>query len=120
MATLIYSINQEIIANENSTDTLSISDLVSLSPSMILLRKSWPISDKEIKNTTVDDGVYSEAAEMAKRRLKEKDELEKSVPSLKLTSPSYRHQKVTATSEKGRNISRLGYLEEYAMRHIYR
>lgn len=120
IAILVYSIDQEITAGDNSTFTPLISDLVPLTPATVLLGSSWPIVDKPIKNITIDDGIYLEAAEYAVQDLKDKDEIEEKIPSLKVRSPSYRHQKVVATMERGRNLSRLGYLEEYAAKHIHR
>lgn len=120
VAILAYSIDQEVISDENTTDTSTINDLVSLSPSIILFSRQWPIPDKTVENKSIDDETFLEAAGQAENNLKEKDEIEKNVRSLNLRSPSYRHQKVVATSEMARNLSKLGYLEEYATRHIYR
>lgn len=117
IATLVYSIDQEIISNLNVTsNTINLT----LTPSLVLLTRSWPISDKVVKNKTINDSIYLEAVENALNDLKYKDEIEKKIPSLKLRTPSYRHQKVVSTTEKARNLSRIGYLEEYTTRHVKR
>lgn len=120
IASLVYSIGQAVITNENSTDTPNINDVTPITPSLILFTRTMPIPDKIVSNKTIDDELYSEAALRAEQDLKRKNDIEEQIPSLQLRSPSYRHQKVVYTMEKGRNLSRMGYLEEYATRHLSR
>lgn len=80
------------------------------------MSRTWPIPDVPNENKTVDDDTWAIAIEDGKQKLEEKDEIEKDIPSLKLQSPSYKHQKVVATTERGRNFSKAGFVEEYATR----
>lgn len=84
------------------------------------LNFSIPLNDFHYKNVTINNGnEWEDAINAGKLELNKRDLIESVQPSLLLRSPSYRHQKVTATSEKARNISRIGYIHEYATRYIH-
>nr|XP_023023971.1 chorion peroxidase [Leptinotarsa decemlineata] len=120
--TVVYSINEEESAGNSALPNDNpLNETEFVSPIFILLSNNLPIED--VRNTirsTNDTQLWEEAIEFGKKGLKEKDEIEKHVPSLQLRSPSYRHQRVVATSERGRNLSRIGFIEEYATKHIHR
>ncbi|CAH1153426.1 unnamed protein product [Phaedon cochleariae] len=126
--TVMYSITERDLPN-NATDSPTGSDSTTVNidaattpiPVFVLLSNIFPIGDVENKNETTNDALlWKEAIQAGQSGLEEKDKIETYVPSLQLRSPSYRHQRVVATSEKGRNLSRIGFVEEYATRHIHR
>ncbi|XP_050497298.1 chorion peroxidase [Diabrotica virgifera virgifera] len=120
--TVIYSINEQdrtnstSIENESNTSTETIE-----TPVISLFSATVPLEDvNEEKKTLGNVDLWNEAIEEGRKELEQKDEIEKEVPSLNMQSPSYRHQRVTATHEKGRRLSRIGFVEEYATRYIHR
>ncbi|KAG5866644.1 hypothetical protein JTB14_025149 [Gonioctena quinquepunctata] len=125
--TVMNSINKEEAANnatipiENGTVLPNQTEINSTSPVLVLLSYNLPLADVNNQNQTTDDVMLWEEAILAGRKgLEEKDEIEKRVPSLQLRSPSYRHQRVVATSDRGRNLSKIGFVEEYATKHIHK
>ncbi|CAG9759789.1 unnamed protein product [Ceutorhynchus assimilis] len=81
---------------------------------------SWPLADRSITRHFDRSTNLSHAMTQGKILLEEKDAIENNTPSLKIDSPSYRHQKVLGTNEKARNISRQGYQMEGATQFIYK
>ncbi|XP_056645270.1 peroxidasin homolog isoform X2 [Diorhabda sublineata] len=117
--TVIYSINANRIVNstipENDGNITVETSVISF------ISTTFPITDKQKSNKILEDiELWNEAIEEGKRNLLEKDKIEEAIPSLNIQSPSYRHQRVTATSKRGRELSRVGFVEEFATKHIYR
>ncbi|XP_072402759.1 salivary peroxidase/catechol oxidase isoform X2 [Diabrotica undecimpunctata] len=120
--TVIYSINEEDKNNSTSSVNESDTSIETIeTPVISLFSAIVPLEDvNEEKKTLNNVELWNEAIEEGKKGLNQKDEIEKEVPSLNVQSPSYRHQRVTATHEKGRRLSRTGFVEEYATRYIHR
>nr|CAH7737940.1 unnamed protein product [Callosobruchus chinensis] len=114
-----FSINEDVdTSGDNSSVVANLTN--ETFPELILFNVQWPLPDPFPENETCDNTTWSEAIEAGMQGLIEKDEIENTIPSLALRSPSYRHQKVVATSEKARNMSRIGLIEEYATRFLHR
>lgn len=118
LVALVATISYGIENPENSNSTAgNETDM----PVFLMFTSSWPIPDVDYKNYTSSDRVeWKECVRVGKEALRDRDEIEKIVPSLPIHSPSYRHQKVVATSAKARKLSRVGYVEEFATKHFYR
>ncbi|KAJ8934879.1 hypothetical protein NQ314_013155 [Rhamnusium bicolor] len=116
IATVAYSINNSEVPSDNSTSGITNDNETIL----ILLSNTWPILDMRYKTQTLNDNTkWEKNLEAGRKALKEKDEIEKNAPSLPVHSPSYIHQKIVATSEKAKNLTRFGYIVEHATRHMY-
>ncbi|KAK9890312.1 hypothetical protein WA026_010414 [Henosepilachna vigintioctopunctata] len=85
------------------------------------MSQTWPLKDEEIKNITSNDSSQWKAALLfGSKELDKKDNIELNTPTLPVDTPSYRHQKVTPTSIKALQLSRIGYLEEYGAKYMHR
>ncbi|CAG9861246.1 unnamed protein product [Phyllotreta striolata] len=113
MLTVVYSIRIKSAPNPEDNNTTVEA------PVLVLL--SYNFSQKQPKEGRLENTtLIAESIQRGRKRLEAKDEIEKSVPSLLVQSPSYRHQRVTATSERARNLSRGGFIEEYASKYLNR
>ncbi|KAJ8951456.1 hypothetical protein NQ318_006888 [Aromia moschata] len=89
-------------SSENENET-------SLDSFFFFLANNWPLSDSHCEKRTINNTRdWEDSINYGKKYLKERDDIEKLIPSLPIRSPSYRHQKVVATSERARNLSRFG------------
>ncbi|XP_023309880.1 myeloperoxidase [Anoplophora glabripennis] len=115
VATISISINAPEDTNSalNNTET----DM----PVFLMFTSSLPIPDVDYKNcTTSSNAILKESIQIGKQALKDRQEVEKIIPSVPVLSPSYRHQKIVATSAKARNLSHIGYIKEFATKHFHR
>lgn len=121
LVALVATISYSIENSENSNSTATNDTETDAMPVFLMFTSSWPIPDVDYKNHTSESKInWEECVEFGKQALKDKDEIEKVIPSLPIHSPSYRHHKVVATSAKARNLSRIGYVKEFATKHFYR
>ncbi|RZC33028.1 peroxidase, partial [Asbolus verrucosus] len=115
VTTIAYSIsksNNEIHNITNSTNTPS--DII-----VALLTNSWPLPDQRQKEKICNNETeWNNAMAEGQRALDLKNEIAKNNTPLPVNSPSYKHQKVVATSAKARMLAELGYKEEFARRYF--
>ncbi|CAG9828281.1 unnamed protein product [Diabrotica balteata] len=106
--TVIYSINEEDKNNSTSSVNESNTSIETIeTPVISLFSAIVPLEDANKEKKTLNNvELWNEAIEEGKKGLNQKDEIEKEVPSLNMQSPSYRHQRVTATHEKGRLLNK--------------
>lgn len=122
MITVAYTINLPLDKEINDIEPPEDDSGVVPADSFVILfdKKSWPLEDQEDIKTFKNSTDLTHAMIQGQILLDEKDAIEKNNPSLKIDSPSYRHQKVLDTNEKARNLSRKGYQLEGATAFIYR
>lgn len=124
--TVAYTINLPLDNKANTTEANS--SLIPINETSIPINSflvlfdtlSWPIEDKLENNTIRTSHDLNQALQEGAKALNNKDKIEEKCPSLKIDSPSYRHQKVMSTSSKARQFSRKGYEIEGATQFFYR
>lgn len=119
VVTIAFSISTSDLENENNETITNVS--FPIDSFLILLSNNWPLPDKnEINENCTNKTSWDDAMLAGQRDLHLKDEIEKNTTSLPLNSPSYKHQKIVATSAKARAFARRGHQEEFATRHFMR
>lgn len=84
-----------------------------------ILNKLHVLPDVDQKHSTyIDDIKWDKALAFGKKALKDKDYIENHMKPLEYDHPSYKHQKLLATSTKIRNISRIGFSEQQASKYL--
>ncbi|KAF7287487.1 hypothetical protein GWI33_001451 [Rhynchophorus ferrugineus] len=101
--------------NESSSNNLPADTFIKLHQVL-----SWPRTDKIEPVSYKDYNELNKAITEGRKALNSKYESEKYNSPLKLNSPSYKHQKVMATSEKARSISQKAFEGEGATKYFYR
>lgn len=109
----LYS-NESKENNNNSTEQ-------SLNETFILLHLKTPMEDmmRDTSNhTNVKD--CEDAFSFGEESLRKRDELEKNTTYLAKDTPSFRHQKVISSTDKGRFLARSGFAEIEASKHFFK
>jgi peroxidase len=115
LATIAYTINRSHDEISNSTNPTNETSEIQL----IFIDKSWPLPDAPVDTKICNNETdWNEAVAQGKRALRLKNEIEKKIKPLPIDSPSYRHQKVVATSPKALILAELGYVEEFGRRYF--
>ncbi|KAJ8986217.1 hypothetical protein NQ317_009923 [Molorchus minor] len=99
LTTLLVALIATISLSINNTNTSELNNTaLPLDSFLVLFSNNWPIADKEYIHHFSDEFDVKESMDVE-------------VPAIGI-------KKVVATSEKARDLSRIGYVQEYALRHI--
>ncbi|KAF5308960.1 hypothetical protein FQR65_LT00042 [Abscondita terminalis] len=116
VALVVFAISYSINTPEKIDDS---SNITRPNNTRILLRLSWPISDKMPEKHCVDhENIWQEALAFGSNALFNRDKLEEKMPILNINTPSYRHQKSFLFSNRSRVLSRHGFINEKAYKYL--
>lgn len=107
----MYSESNELNTN-NSTEITRVNE------TLVLLNLASPFEDIQVKLDNTSDSECYPAYQSGEKALIERESLEKNLTYLERDTPSYRHQKSIATSEKSRNLTRCGFAEVEASKYF--
>jgi len=121
VVTVSYTVNHDI-EDENGTATEQLPAAQDDTQLLTLLTMSWPLADHEAPqwDQVPTEQEMEEAIAEGKKTLLLKEAFEEKVPTLPIDSPSYRHQLVTRTSPKAREMAKSGFIMEAATKHLLR
>lgn len=86
----------------------------------LLVTISWPIEDFGKNLTILNSSEWKTALLVGEKALQKMEEEEKCVPGVELNSPSYKHQKIVATSARSQLLAKIGHIEGFATKYIHR
>lgn len=112
-----YALNDQVaIINHDANNTK-----LPFQNSLLILSKLNALPDKMINRSIYsNESQWIDALNVDKDVVKLKENMEDQLQNLDENSPSYKHQKLLSSSEKIRNIVRIGFSEQYATKYLNR
>lgn len=110
-----YAFRDIFNLDNNNNNSLPLENVTKILNELNVL----PNIDKK-RSIYTDDIEWEKALNVGEDALKQRDEIEERMRPLDNDHPSYKHQKLLATSMKIRNITRIGFKEQRASEYLKR